>query len=305
MLGRLIEAGQWRAGDAEVLIVCDAGYDLARLAYLLADLPVQILGRIRADRVLRLPAPARAPGTKGRPLRHGGEFHLADPDTWPEPAVCTVTDTSRCGTAHAMAWDRLHPRLTRRAAWLDHDGDLPILEGTLIRLTVQWLPGDRTPEPIWLWSSHTGLTPCDVDRLWQAYLRRFDLEHTFRLFKQTLGWTTPKLRDPHAADRWTWLIIAAHTQLRLARTLTPTCAAPGNAPPPTADSPPPGSAEHFDTSTRRPPTPPAHRNPAHPAQAAHPAPPTVGGHPATTSANSPNANSPSRHETNKPVKRQG
>ena len=45
------------------------------------------------------------------------------------------------------------------------------------------------------------------------------LEHTFRLLKQVLGWTAPKLRDPAAADRWTWLIIAAHAQLRLARTL--------------------------------------------------------------------------------------
>ena len=58
-----------------------------------------------------------------------------------------------------------------------------------------------------------------MDRWWQAYLRRFDLEHTFRLFKQSLGWTTPKLRDPEAADRWTWLLLAAHTQLRLARPL--------------------------------------------------------------------------------------
>jgi hypothetical protein len=45
------------------------------------------------------------------------------------------------------------------------------------------------------------------------------LEHTFRLFKQVLGWTRPKTRTPEAADRWTWLIIAAHTQLRLARPL--------------------------------------------------------------------------------------
>lgn len=37
--------------------------------------------------------------------------------------------------------------------------------------------------------------------------------------KQTLGWARPKLRDPAAADRWTWLVIAAHTQLRLARPL--------------------------------------------------------------------------------------
>ncbi|MFJ6466332.1 transposase, partial [Streptomyces sp. NPDC091387] len=50
-----------------------------------------------------------------------------------------------------------------------------------------------------------------------AYLRRFDLEHTFRLMKQTLGWTVPKLRAPAAADLWTTLIIAVHTQLWLAR----------------------------------------------------------------------------------------
>jgi hypothetical protein len=58
-----------------------------------------------------------------------------------------------------------------------------------------------------------------VDLCWQAFLRRFDLEHTFRFFKQVLGWTAPKLRDPQAADRWTWLITAAYAQLRLARPL--------------------------------------------------------------------------------------
>lgn len=84
---------------------------------------------------------------------------------------------------------------------------------------VEHLPGDRDPKPVWLWSSITGASAADVDRWWQAFLRRFDLEHTFRLFTQTLGWTAPKIRTPHAADRWTWLIIAAHTQLRLARPL--------------------------------------------------------------------------------------
>lgn len=220
LVTRLIEAGQWRAGQPNILIVCDAGYDVARLAYLLADLPVELLGRLRSDRVLRLPAPPRKPGTNGRPPRHGGEFHLAQAATWPHPQVTTSTQTTRYGTAATQAWDRLHPRLTRRAAWIDHQGALPILEGTLIRLTVDHLPGDANPKPVWLWFSRTGITPSDVDRLWQAFLRRFDLEHTFRVFKQTLGWTVPKLRDPHAADRWTWLVITAHTQLRLARDLT-------------------------------------------------------------------------------------
>jgi hypothetical protein len=63
-----------------------------------------------------------------RPAKHGGEFHFAEPGTWPQPQVVTLTETTRYGSA--TAWDRLHPRLTRRAAWLEHDGDLPVLPGS-------------------------------------------------------------------------------------------------------------------------------------------------------------------------------
>jgi hypothetical protein len=216
---RLIAAGHWRAGDPAILIIFDAGYDVPRLAWQLSDLPVELLGRLRSDRVMQLPAPPRRPGAMGRPRKHGGELALADPATWPSSQVTTSTATSRYGTAITAAWDRVHPRLTHRSAWLDHDGPLPVIDGTLIRLQVDHLPGDRHPKPVWLWSSATGIAPDQVDRLWQAFLRRFDLEHTFRLFKQVLGWTVPRIRAPAAADRWTWLIIAVHAQLRLARPL--------------------------------------------------------------------------------------
>jgi hypothetical protein len=219
VITRLAGAGHWRPGDPDVLVIFDAGYDLARLAWLLADLPAQVLGRLRSDRVMQLPAPPQQAPTRGRPRKHGGEVALADPASWPDAQVMTSTVTTRYGTAVAVAWDRVHARLTHRAAWLDHDGPLPVIDGTLIRLQVEHLPGDRDPKPVWLWWSGTGAEPAEVDRCWQAYLRRFDLEHTFRLFKQVLGWTAPKIRDPHAADRWTWLIITCHTQLRLARPL--------------------------------------------------------------------------------------
>ena len=214
VIRRLADAGHWRDGDQPILVIVDAGYDPMRLAHQLADLPVQVLGRLRCDRVLHFPVPARQPGTNGRPPQHGRQFALPDP-----APVTTTTQTTRYGTAAAQAWDRLHPRLTHRSAWLDHDGPLPVIEGTLIRLQVDHLPGDRDPKPLWLWCSRTGAPPAEVDRLWQAFLRRFDLEHTFRLFKQVLGWTAPKLRDPAAADRWTWIVIACHAQLRLARPL--------------------------------------------------------------------------------------
>jgi DDE superfamily endonuclease len=219
VVDRLRMAGHWRPGDPDILIVTDAGYDITRLAFVLADLPVELLGRIRSDRVLRGPRTMRVAARTGRPARHGPEFALSAPDTWWAPTHSTTTDTSRYGHAVATSWDGLYPRLGHRGVWVDHPGELPIVAGTLIRLQVERLPGDHAPKPVWLWSSTTGASADDVDRWWQSFLRRFDLEHTFRLFKQTLGWTAPKIRTPAAADRWTWLILAAHTQLRLARPL--------------------------------------------------------------------------------------
>jgi hypothetical protein len=219
VIGRLAGAGHWRGGDPDIMVVFDSGYDLTRLAWLLRDLPVEVTGRLRSDRVMYFPAPPREPGANGRPARHGAVLKLADPGTWPAPAVTTVTETSRYGAAAAMAWGRLHQRLTSRAGWEGHHGQLPVIDGTVIRLAVDHLPGDRSPDPLWLWSSRAGTSEEEVNRTWQAFLRRFDIEHTFRFLKQALGWTRPKLRDPAAADRWTWLILACYAQLYLARPL--------------------------------------------------------------------------------------
>ena len=75
---QLVAAGHWRADDPDMLIVFDTGYDVTRLAWLLADLPVEVLGQLRSDQVLYFPAPPRA-GGRGRPVRHGPEFTLTDP----------------------------------------------------------------------------------------------------------------------------------------------------------------------------------------------------------------------------------
>jgi hypothetical protein len=43
-------------------------------------------------------------------------------------------------------------------------------------------------------------------------------EPAFPFPEQQLGWDRPKLRDPAAAGRWTWIVLACYAQLRLART---------------------------------------------------------------------------------------
>lgn len=72
----------------------------------------------------------------------------------------------------------MHPRLTHRGPWLDHaKEELPVLHGTLVRLEVERLPGDRDPKPVWLWCSATAATPADVDRWWQYRQFRPVSEH--------------------------------------------------------------------------------------------------------------------------------
>ncbi len=208
--------------DREVpMFVFDAGYDPIAISRELADTRTQVLCRIRDDRVFHHPAPPRPnrpADTGGRPPRHGPRFKCSDPATWTEPSDRLVADDPRYGCVTVTAWTDLHPRLSGRGHWIDLDV-LPIVEGTVIRVDVQHLPRPttRTKKTLWLWWSGPGRP--DLDLCWRAYLRRFDIEHSFRFAKNTLGWTTPSVTTPEQADRWTWLIVAALTQLRLARHL--------------------------------------------------------------------------------------
>ena len=201
--------------DTTPVFVFDAGYDPIALTHELADQSATIVVRIREDRVFHTDPTPPAPGTRGRPRRHGQRVKLTDPTSWPEPDQRSTSTDPRYGTVTLTTWHGLHPRLGQRGHWAGHKQP-PIVAGTVIRVQVQHLPKptSRTTKTLWLWVAGPNL---DLDTAWRAYLRRFDIEHTFRFIKNTLGWTTPSVCTPEQADRWTSLIIAAHTQLRLAR----------------------------------------------------------------------------------------
>jgi len=201
---------------ATPLFVFDAGYDPCQLGVGLDGFQAAILVRLRSGRCFYAdPPPAPRSGKGGRPRRHGAKLDCADPITWPVPTAVHVEDDDQYGTVTVQAWAGLHPkqqlhptRGTKRPR--------PIVPGTLIRVQVARIPAKtRPPQVLWLWWQGPG-SP-DLAVLWRAYVRRFDLEHTIRFAKQTLGWTTPRVRYPEQADRWTWLVLAAYTQLRLAR----------------------------------------------------------------------------------------
>jgi hypothetical protein len=221
--------GRLGAEGSVPLFVLDAGYDPIALSVDLAEVRAEVLVRIRSDRIFLTDPEARPAGTRGRPRRHGQRFACADPASWPAPDAALTTTDARYGRVVVQAWSGLHPRLARRGRWAGGD-DPPIVRGSVIRVAVEHLPKPtaRALKTLWLWWS--GPAAPDLDVCWRAYIHRFDIEHTLRFVKHTLGWTTPRVRLPEQADRWTWLVVAAYTQLRLARGLVADCRLPWEPP---------------------------------------------------------------------------
>ena len=202
-------------GGPVPLFVFDAGYDPEQLARELDGQPVAVLVRLRRGRCFY--ADPTVQPTVGRPRRHGAKFACSDPATWPTPNAELLENDGQYGRVRVRAWADLHAR-TQNHPLRGSRQTKPVVRGTLILLEVERVPQQtRPPQPLWLW--WRGLGHPDLHLVWQAYIHRFDLEHTFRFFKQHLHWTAPRVRHPEQADRWTALLVAGYTQLRLARAL--------------------------------------------------------------------------------------
>ena len=143
--------GRLGAGGPVPWFVFDAGYDSAQLSLDLADAQVAVLVRLRADRCFYADPPPRAPGSTGRPRRHGGKFAFADPATWPVPTATLVCEDDQYGTVTVAAWAGLHPKQHRHPGH-GSGGPRPIVRGTIIRVVVQRVPArTRPPKVLWLW----------------------------------------------------------------------------------------------------------------------------------------------------------
>ena len=185
------------------LLLLDSHYDVVDLVE--AGVPVDILARLAANRrFFRRPGPYQGRGAR---RKHGPVFRCADPTThglsdrtqfWPDPDY---------GLVRIEVWGGLHTQ------------PAPLVELTVLRVSVAHLPRRATPpKPLWLvWTG--GPLPTDLRIVWRWYQRRFAVEHLFRFLKQTLGWTAIRPRSPHTADRWSWLLAVAVWQLWLGRDL--------------------------------------------------------------------------------------
>jgi hypothetical protein len=183
------------------VVTLDSGYDLETLARTSVD--ADLLVRLIRSRVVYRP-PVKRPG-RGRPRLHGTPFRLSDKRTHGKPRQSAQIDHPLYGQVDIDAWSDLHVRGAPEASF------------SVIRVQVERLPKmKQKPYPLWLaWTG--GPLPADLGAVWRWYLRRFTVEHAFRFFKQTPGWTTVRPRHPQAADRWSWLMAGACWQLWLGR----------------------------------------------------------------------------------------
>ena len=144
------------AGQAGIpLYVLDAGYDEAPLTWdLRGHLDrVQVLVRLRNDRVLYRDPPPRVPGRAGRPRIHGSgsdRFECKNPATWGPPGQELAVDDEKYGHVSVMSWDGLHPKLFCRGRFAGFSKP-PVIRCHLVRVTVTRLPDGRAvpgpPQP--------------------------------------------------------------------------------------------------------------------------------------------------------------
>ena len=209
--------GQMPHEGSSPLFVFDAGYNPVKLQKKLEGHDAQLLVRLHSNRVFYADPEQNDPRPVGRPRRHGAKFDLHDTETWLDPTHERYCESEDYGPVRVRAWSNLHPK-TRRIGDLYGCERAPVVKGTVILVEVSRLPREtRKPKRLWLW--WVGEGEPDLDLIWKSYCRRFSLEHAIKFLKLTLGWTAPRVRHPEQADRWTWLILAAYSQLRLARSI--------------------------------------------------------------------------------------
>ena len=181
---------------------------------------MHLLIRLQASSVLYAD-PVTWPGKPGRPGKHGMPLtcHNDPGQANPEPDESLILpDTPRYGTVHVGAWREVHPLIHGDRGWFaGWPGELPVLRGTVLRVTVEHLPDGRTPpKTMWLWHAAPARCPwtsCGAPT-WPA-----STKNTLPLRQGHLGLTAAKVRTPEQADRWVRLVMAASAQLLLARPL--------------------------------------------------------------------------------------
>ena len=180
----------------------DSEYGCATFVNGSADIPADKVIRLRPNRCLWRPPPAYS--GRGRPAVHGAKFKLKDATTWGSAVSTLQVDDASLGQVRISMWRGLH---------FKQSAQHPMIVVRIERLEARGTR--RHPKQMWL--AWVGQEPPPLAAWWHYYLRRFAVEHWYRLAKQRLYWTLPRFGTPEQAERWSDLMPFITWELWLAR----------------------------------------------------------------------------------------
>lgn len=187
------------------VVMLDSAYPAAKLTKAVRDenLPVVLVVRLTTTQVFY-----GDPGVyrgRGRPRLHGNKLPVANPDHGATPPTAELSYPDEVfGQTRVRTWERMHPKTPQ----------LGVVTGTVVRVDVEHLRRGARRSMLALWVSGP---VNDLVEVVSQYLRRFDVEHLFRLWKHHLGLLDYHPRLPEQLVRWTQCMMVATTMAYLVR----------------------------------------------------------------------------------------
>jgi DDE superfamily endonuclease len=196
-LTELVKNSKATASNPDIVLF-DAGFPAARLEDMIkkAALPVRIIVRLNLRQVF-YGRPEKYRGA-GRPRIHGERLSLKLPAVPPDAEISFPEEAF--GSLRVRAWEKMHPKTP----------DIGVSEGTVLLIDARHLRRGMQRSQMALWTSggaRSGENALEVGglklvELLTTYLRRFDIEHLFRLWKHHLGLENYHPRTPEQFVRW-------------------------------------------------------------------------------------------------------
>jgi len=184
------------------ILLADRWYATAIFARACREVGVSGLLRLKRNRRLYRAAPARLPGQRGAPRKHGDLWQGSRPETLGEADAVWEGSDEHGKPVLVSCWEHLHFR------------DAPEVEVSVIRVQREGARGNKR-DPRESWFVWVGDEAISLEEIAPLYQRRYSQEHGYRFLKQDLLWTRAHLRTPAQFDRWSWLVACACNQLLL------------------------------------------------------------------------------------------
>jgi hypothetical protein len=198
--------------------VADAAYSTRSWIIGISKLPHAVqIARMRGNRKLYRMPPVGSRTRRGRPQLYGEELLLQHP---PPPDLEEITTTTtRTGEKREILlqrWNHVLMQGSKDKRTHEHPFDI-------LKVTVKDKKGKSVyKRPLWLMIGGSKRRTLCSKEAYNAYGRRYDIEHFFRFGKQRLGLVSSQTPETYHEENWHWISLLAYNMLYHTRTLSRT-----------------------------------------------------------------------------------